>query len=95
MIILAFLGFMDFFAAIIILLFHYHIIDARPFIAFIIYLIAKGVMFLTMTGRGGLATFLDFVIAMCMIAMLFTSMTTLTWIIIIYLIQKAVVSFLH
>jgi len=88
MILLKFLGLLDFLTAIILLLFQYDVASWRPFVALTLYLFAKSIML-----KGGFASFLDFAIAFYMVIMLFHPFAWISWIAAIYLIQKSATSF--
>lgn len=89
MMLLIFLGLMDVLTAIFLILFNYGLIGVRPFATFILYLVLKGVMF-----KGDVASMIDLMIAAYMVIMIFYPIPVLTWIAVIYILQKAAVSIL-
>ena len=86
--ILKFMGLMDVLTGIMILLFHYALIDTRLLASFILYLGVKAFMF-----KGDFASFLDAAVAVYMILMIFLPITLLSYIVAIYLFQKGFSSF--
>ncbi|MFA6073568.1 MAG: hypothetical protein WC758_05625 [Candidatus Woesearchaeota archaeon] len=87
MLLVRILGFLDFLSGLMILLFQYDVIGTRLLMSFIAYLLIKGIVF-----RGDFASFIDTVIAIYMIFMIFLPITVLSYIAAIYLFQKSVTS---
>jgi hypothetical protein len=82
------LGGLDILTGAMILLFQYDVIGIRLLISFILYLLIKGFLF-----RMNFASFLDIVIAIYMVFMIFMPFTILSYVAAIYLFQKGAVSF--
>ncbi len=82
------LGALDLLTGVMILLFQYDVIGIRLLISFIVYLLLKGLLF-----RMNFASFVDIVIAIYMIFMIFVPVAVLSYIAAIYLFQKGAVSF--
>jgi hypothetical protein len=89
MLLVRILGVLDFLTGVMILLYQYEVIGMRLFFSFIFYLLAKGIIF-----RMDFASFVDIVISIYMIFMLFLPIPVLTYIAAIYLFQKSASSIL-
>lgn len=87
MIIVRALGIMDFLTGVVMLLYQYDVTGTRFLLSFIFYLLLKGIIF-----RGDFASFVDIVISVYMIFMIFAPITVLTYIAAIYLFQKSISS---
>ncbi|MGV8169084.1 MAG: hypothetical protein ACP5N3_03430 [Candidatus Nanoarchaeia archaeon] len=81
------LGVLDFLTGVMILLFNYDLTPTRLFISFILYLLIKGIIF-----RMDFAGFIDIVVAVYMIFMIFQPVTIVSFIAAIYLFQKSIMS---
>ena len=80
---------MDILSVASLLLFKYGIIPKTILIVAIIYLMAKGIVFF-----GNIVSFIDFGIAIIFLLALFQIYNVLTWIALIWILQKAVLSLL-
>jgi len=87
--ILKLLGLMDLLSIAILLLFKYGIVSQIFLIAAVIYLMAKGVMFFR-----NIVSLLDFAVAVIFILALFQIYNVLTWIALVWVLQKSVFSLL-
>ncbi|MEA3430725.1 MAG: hypothetical protein U9R08_05610 [Nanoarchaeota archaeon] len=85
--IVKFMGILDIIAAIVMILLHYSIGTWRLTFLFALYLFLKAIAF-----RGDMHSFLDGVIGVYMIFLLFGLHSVLTFVAAIYLLQKAVFS---
>lgn len=85
--ILKFLGLMDLLSITSLLLFKYGVIPQIFLIIAVIYLMAKGVLFFR-----NIASLLDFGVAIIFILALFQIYNVLTWVAIIWVLQKAILS---
>lgn len=89
MFLLRVLGVLDILAAAIIMLYTLELVTIRVLISFILYLIIKGLMF-----KGDFASLIDFLIALYMILMFFTSSFWISLFASLYLLQKGLSSLL-
>ncbi len=85
--ILKLLGLMDLFSIASLLLFKYGVVSQKFLIVAVIYLMIKGIIFFR-----NIVSLLDFGIAVIFILALFQIYNVLTWIAIIWILQKAVLS---
>ncbi|MDP2907497.1 MAG: hypothetical protein Q8O03_06155 [Nanoarchaeota archaeon] len=83
------LGLMDLLSITILLLFKYGVVSQIFLIAAVIYLMAKGVIFFR-----NIASLLDFGVAIIFALALFQTYNVLTWIALVWVLQKAVFSLL-
>lgn len=81
------LGVADLLSALVVVLLHYHIIGWRIGIIFVAYLILKGWLF-----RVDINSIMDILCGLYIFVMLFGFTTRITWVVVIYLFQKAVFS---
>ncbi len=81
------LGLMDMFSVASLLLFKYGIVSQKILVIAIIYLMIKGIIFFR-----NIVSLLDFGIAVIFVLALFQIYNVLTWIAIIWILQKAVLS---
>ena len=81
------LGAADLLAAVAVILLHYDLLGWRIGIIFVLYLIVKGWIF-----RASIASIMDILCGIYMFVMLFGFTTIVSWVIAIYLFQKAVFS---
>ncbi|MBW2964549.1 hypothetical protein KY363_03745 [Candidatus Woesearchaeota archaeon] len=81
------LGVADLLAAVVVVLLHYQVIGWRIGIIFVAYLILKGWLF-----RVDINSIMDILCGLYMFVMLFGFTTIITWVVVIYLFQKAVFS---
>jgi hypothetical protein len=81
------LGIGDLLCAIVVVLLHYDLIGWRIGFLFVAYLLIKGWLF-----REDLNSILDILCGIYMFVMLFGLTTIVTWVVAIYLFQKAVFS---
>jgi hypothetical protein len=82
-----FLGVMDLLSAVTVILLHYDIIGWRIGLIFVAYLIIKGWIF-----REDINSIMDILCGLYMFVMLFGFTTFISWVVAIYLFQKAVFS---
>jgi len=87
MLLVKFMGFLDLFTAIVMVLYNYGLAPTRILFSIILYLILKGLMF-----KGDVASMLDFAIAGYLVLMIFHPITVITWISAIYILQKSFAS---
>ncbi len=87
--ILKLLGLMDLLSITILLLFKYGIISQIFLIAAVIYLMTKGIFFFK-----NIVSLLDFAVAVIFILALFQIYNVLTWVAMVWILQKAVFSLL-
>ena len=81
------LGVGDLLAAVTVILLHYHILSWRIGFIFVAYLILKGWLL-----RADLNSIMDILCGIYMFVMLFGFTTIVSWVVAIYLFQKAVFS---
>lgn len=81
------LGILDILTALVVVLGHLDIAGFRPMFAVACYLAIKGFIFF-----GDLASFIDLLIALYIIFLFFHSFTIITVVVVIYLLQKALIS---
>jgi hypothetical protein len=81
------LGIGDLLSAIVVVLLHYDLIGWRVGLVFVAYLLIKGWLF-----REDLNSILDIFCGLYMFVMLFGLTTIISWVVAIYLFQKAVFS---
>jgi hypothetical protein len=81
------LGIGDLLSAIVVVLLHYDLIGWRVGLVFVAYLLIKGWLF-----REDLNSILDILCGLYMFVMLFGLTTIISWVVAIYLFQKAVFS---
>jgi len=81
------LGVADLLSAIVVILLHYDILGWRVGIIFVAYLVLKGWLF-----RADINSIMDILCGVYMFVMLFGFTTIVTWVVAIYLFQKAVFS---
>ena len=87
MFILKFMGFLDLFTGIAILLFQYSLASHRFMLSFIAYLIIKGLMF-----KGDAASIVDIFLAAYILFMFIYPVTLISLLAALYLFQKGVLS---
>lgn len=88
MVIVKLMGIADLITAAHAILIHYNIIDQGMGVSFSLYLIAKGILF-----RNDLASVLDFFVGAYILGMIFLGIQTfLVYFVVLYLIQKAIIS---
>ncbi|MFC1741865.1 hypothetical protein ACFL3V_04990 [Nanoarchaeota archaeon] len=81
------MGLMDLLCAVCAVLLHYDILGWRIGLIFVAYLVIKGWLF-----REDIASLVDILCGLYMFVMLFGFTTFVTWVVVIYLFQKAVFS---
>ncbi|MBU4502564.1 MAG: hypothetical protein KKA79_08250 [Nanoarchaeota archaeon] len=81
------LGLIDIFSVIILILFKYGWVSKTFMVVAVIYLMIKGIMFFH-----NIVSLLDFGIAIVFILAIFGIYNVLTWIAIVWLLQKAILS---
>jgi hypothetical protein len=81
------LGVADLLSALVVILLHYEIVGWRIGLIFVAYLLIKGWLF-----REDLNSILDILCGVYMFVMLFGFTTIISWVIAVYLFQKAVFS---
>jgi hypothetical protein len=81
------LGIADLLAAVVVILLHYDILGWRIGFIFVAYLIIKGWLF-----RTDINSIMDILCGLYMFVMLFGFTTIITWVVAIYLFQKAIFS---
>lgn len=81
------MGFLDLLTALFMLLFHLGLVGGRPLFSFLIYLVAKGILF-----WGDTASLLDMIIAFYILIMFVLPLWIFTIIAIFYLTQKGLLS---
>lgn len=89
MILVKIMGIMDILSGLTIILFTYDLIGLKALLAFLVYLIVKGIAF-----RGDLASIGDFGISIYMIFMIFLPLPLISFIVALYLFQKGIFSIL-
>ena len=82
-----FLGFLDIFTALIIVLFHFRLIHNPLVFSMALYLIFKAIIFF-----GDMFSIVDAVVGLYMFFMIFHSVTWITFVFAIYLIIKGMIS---
>ena len=81
------MGVMDLLSAVCVVLLHYDILSWRIGLIFVAYLVIKGWLF-----REDINSVMDLLCGIYMFVMLFGFTTIVTWVVVVYLFQKAVFS---